>query len=191
MSDLTFAVLNRSTDEIREYESAFFQSFSKVESNRLARKLWLWDFDSERICTRIPYEDQIICALRDQAGQLRSAMAFNIALRHFQSSAYGFAAPEAPAASFEVLTFFAASAQTLDVYSSFWSNCIALLRGIGLTIGYATTAFRPLPMYRRIGWRILEEREIESEKRYFLNYRIDASRGAERIGPSKTGRADA
>lgn len=172
MSDLSFDVLDVSNDAVREYESAFYQSFSRATANRLVQRLWLWDHDNGRLRTRIPYEDQLICTLRDQAGRLRSAMAFNIALRQFQAASYGFAAPQASCRSFEVLTFFTLAAQTLDVCASFWSSCLALLSGRAFMTGYATTAQRPLPMYRRAGWRILDEREIESEKRYFLNYKI-------------------
>ena len=173
MNDFKFELLNSSDSAaVEEYEAAFYQSFSKVTTNRLVQKLWLWDHQAGRLKTRIPYQDQLICALRDQAGRLLSAMAFNVELRQFQAASYGFAAPPAPTRSFEVLTFFAPIAQTLEVCANFWSSCLALLRGRGLTTGYATTARRPLPMYRRAGWQILQEQEIESEMRYFLHYRI-------------------
>jgi hypothetical protein len=76
------------------------------------------------------------------------------------------------AGAFELLTFFAATAHTLDVRANFWARCVALLSACGFHTGYATTARRPLPMYRRGGWQVLEEREIEFEKRYFLQYRV-------------------
>ena len=173
MNDFQFGLLNSSDpDAVQEYEAAFYQSFAKVTTNRLVQKLWLWDHGTARVKTQVPYQDQIICTLRDQAGKLRSAMAFNVALRQFQAASYGFALPLASLSSFEVLTFFAAVPQTFGVCANFWSSCLALLSGRGLTTGYATTAPRPLPMYRRAGWRILEEQEIESEKRYFLRYEI-------------------
>jgi len=56
--------------------------------------------------------------------------------------------------------------------ANFWARCVALLSACGYHTGYATTAQRPLSMYQRVGWRVLEEREIESEKRYFLHYRV-------------------
>jgi hypothetical protein len=173
MNDLQFELLNTSNpDAVQEYEAAFYNAFAKVTTNRLVQNLWLWDDETARVKTRVPYQDQLICTLRDQAGRLRSAMAFNVELRRFQAAAYGFAAPPAPSTSFEVLTFFASDTQTLDVVRNFWLSCLALLSGRGLTTGYATTAPRPLPMYRRAGWRVLQEQEIESEKRYFLRYEI-------------------
>lgn len=173
MNDFKFELLNAADPAMmEEYESAFYHSFARVTTNCLVQKLWLWDHEAGRLKTRVPYQEQLICALRDRAGRLCSAMAFNVELRQFQAASYGFAAPQARTGSFEVLTFFALSAQTLRVCANFWSSCLALLSGQGLTTGYATTAQRPLPMYRRAGWRILEEQEIESEKRYFLWYSI-------------------
>jgi hypothetical protein len=173
MNDLQFELLNSSDPAaVQEYETAFYQAFARVTTNRLVQKLWLWDHETARVKTRVHYQDQLICTLRDQTGRLRSAMAFNVKLQQFQGAAYGFAAPPVPSVSFEVLTFFASAAQTLAVCAKFWSGCLALLSGRGLTTGYATTAPRPLPMYRRAGWRVLQEQEIESEKRYFLRYEI-------------------
>jgi hypothetical protein len=169
--DFMFEMLNSSDPAaIAEYESAFYQSFSGLTTNRLVQKLWLWDHTACRLKTRIPYTDQLICCMRDHSGRLHSAMAFNVELRQFQSASYGFTAPQAASGSFEVLTFFAVAAQTLDVCAKFWSNCLDLLGRRGLTIGYATTARRPLPMYRRVGWQVVQEQEIESEMRYFLHY---------------------
>lgn len=173
MNGCKIEVLNPSDPAaVHEYEAAFYHAFARVKTNRLVQKLWLWDHDAARVRTRVRYQDQLICILRDQAGRLRSAMAFNVELRQFQAASYGFVAPSAPSASFEVLTFFASATQTFAMCRNFWSSCLALLRKRGLTTGYATTAPRPLPMYRRAGWRILQEKEIESEKRYFLRYEI-------------------
>jgi hypothetical protein len=173
MKDFSFELIHTSDPAaVQEYEQAFYQSFAKVGTNRLVQKLWQWDHDTGRLKTRIPYEGQLICGLRDQSGSLHSAMAFNVTLRQFQSAAYGFAAPEAAVGAFEVLTFFAVAAETLQVRANFWARCVALLSACGYHTGYATTARRPLSMYQRVGWRVLEEREIESEKRYFLRYSI-------------------
>ena len=177
MNGFTFELLDSSDPvAVQEYEVAFYRSFCGLTTNRLVQKLWLWDHLTARLKTRIPYADQLICCLRDHAGRLHSAMAFNVELRQFQSSSYGFAAPQAASGSFEVLTFFAVATQTLDVCASFWSSCLDLLGGRGFTTGYATTARRPLPMYRRAGWRVVQEREIESEMRYFLRFGPKGSR---------------
>jgi hypothetical protein len=157
---------------VQEYEAAFYQSFSKVSTNQLVRKLWVWDDEAGRVKTRIPYEHQLICALRDPSGSLHSAMAFNVALRQFQAAVYDFVAPEVTRGAFEVLTFFAVATEAVVVRASFWARCVALLSACGYHSGYATTARRPLHMYQRAGWRVLEERQIESEMRYFIHYKI-------------------
>ena len=173
MKDFKFELLDTSDPAaVREYEAAFYNSFAKVVTNRLVKKLWDWDHEAGRLRTRVPYESQLICALRDPSGALHSAMAFNVALREFQAAAYGFAVPDGTMGAFEVLPFFAVAAETLEVRANFWARCVALLSACGYHAGYATTARRPLSMYQRVGWRVLEEREIESEKRYFLHYSI-------------------
>ncbi len=173
MKDYKFELLDTSNPAaVREYEEAFYHSFSKVSTNRLVRKLWVWDDEAGRLRTRIPYESQLICVSRDQSGSLHSAMAFNVTLRQFQAAAYGFAAPEETAGAFEVLTFFAVATESVRVRADFWARCVALLSACGFYVGYATSAWRPLSMYQRAGWRALEDREIESEKRYFLHYQI-------------------
>jgi len=173
MKDFKFELLDTSDPgAVREYELAFYHSFAKVTTNRLIQKLWDWDHDTGRLKTRIPYESQLICALRDPSGSLHSAMAFNVALHEFQAAAYGFAVPEETVGAFEVLTFFAVAPEILQVRANFWARCVALLSACGYHAGYATTARRPLSTYQRVGWRVLEERAIESEKRYFLHYSI-------------------
>jgi hypothetical protein len=173
MKDFKFELLDTSDSvAVQEYEAAFYQSFSKVMTNRLVEKLWAWDHEAGRLKTRVPYDGQLICALRDPSGSLHSAMAFNVALHEFQAAAYGFAAPEKAVGAFEVLTFFAVATETIQVRANFWARCVALLSACGYHAGYATTARRPLSMYQRAGWRVLEEREIESEKRYFIHYEI-------------------
>lgn len=175
--DFSFEMLNPAdAAAVEEYESAFYRSFSGLTTNRLVQKLWLWDHTATRLKTRIPYSDQLICCLRDHAGRLHSAMAINVELRQFQSASYGFA-PQTRTGSFEVLTYFAVAAQTLEMCARFWSSCLELLGGRGFTNGYATTARRPLPLYRRVGWQVVQEQEIESEMRYFLRYKLlDVSR---------------
>lgn len=173
MKDFKFELLDTSDPAaVREYEEAFYQSSSKVSTNQLMQKLWVWDDEARRLKTRVSYADQLICVLREPSGSLHSAMAFNVALHQFQAAAYGFVAPAVPRGAFEVLTFFAVAAETSEVRADFWARCVALLSACGYHAGYATTARRPLSMYQRAGWRVLGEREIESERRYFLYYKI-------------------
>jgi hypothetical protein len=170
LSGFQFEELNLADSETRhEYESAFHDCFAKVASNRLVHQLWLWDYGARRVAVRIPYDQQTILALRDGAGRLDTAMAFNTGMRELQSAAFGFAVADA-GGCFEILTFFSRRDRTLKVKLEFWKRCLEELYVRGYRDGYATTAHRPLASYRRLGWRVVDERLVQGEQRYFLHY---------------------
>jgi len=170
MSGFQFEKLNLADAETRrEYESTFHDCFAKVTSNRLIHRLWLWDYTAGRVAARIPYAQQTILGLRDGAGSLDTAMAFNTGMRELQSAAFGFAVPDGRRC-FEILTFLSLSDRTLKVKLDFWRRCLEELRALGYRDGYATTAHRPLASYRRLGWRVVDETSLEGERRYFLHY---------------------
>jgi hypothetical protein len=177
VSGFQFEDLNLAEPEtLREYESAFHDCFAKVTANRLVHQLWLWDYAAGRVAARIAYDQQTILALRDHAGRLDTAMAFNTGMRDLQSAAFGFAVPDA-GECFEILTFFSVGDRTLQVKLEFWKRCLQELRARGFRDGYATTAHRPLAAYRRLGWRVVDETSVEGERRYFLHYDLaDAAR---------------
>lgn len=171
MQQLTFERLDPSDAAVRlNYEQGFFTSFERVKSNRLVHELWLWDFEARRLRTRIPYEDQWVFAMRDGAGAVQAALAFNVSMKAFQSSAYGFVAPADTQGCFEVLTFFDPSDRALGFKYRLWNGCLRVLHEHGFHTGFATTAPRPLPVYRRVGWEVLRQAEISGEQRYFLRY---------------------
>ncbi len=169
---------------LQEYERAFYAAFQRVTGNRLIRDLWSWDDAEGRLATRVPYEDQLIVAQRDEAGRMDTAIATNMALREFQSSAFGFSPPSEPRGCCEFLTFFSVGNWRLTAKLRFWAACFAELRARGYHTGYATTAQRGLPIYRRIGGEVIGETEISGEKRYFLRYSLERTtmRGAQRFG---------
>ena len=172
MTGFQFDELNPADPEtLREYESTFHDCFAKVTSNRLIHRLWLWDYSAGRVAVRIPYGQQTILGLRDVAGRLDTAMAFNTGMRELQSAAFGFAVPHA-CRYFEILTFFSLGDRTLQVKLEFWRRCLEELRARGFRDGYATTAARPLAAYRRLGWRVIDETSLDGEQRYFLHYNL-------------------
>lgn len=156
----------------RNYEQAFFTSFEQVTSNRLIHTLWNWEYGARRLATRVPYEDQIIFAMCDRAGKVEAALAFNTAMRCFQSSAFGFKPPSETTGTFEVLTFFNPRNRELGIKFRLWAESVRALGALGFHTGFATTASRPLRLYLRIGWRLAEEVELAAEKRFFLHYRV-------------------
>jgi hypothetical protein len=153
---------------VREYERAFYRAFRRATTNRLVRKLWLWDDEEGRVATRIPYVDQRIYTLADTVGGIRAALAANVAMREFQSAAFGFSPGERDGAV-EVLTFFSTASGVRDTTSLF-RGFVEDTHGSGRHTAFATTAERPFRVYRRIGWELVAEREIESERRYFLRF---------------------
>lgn len=160
---------------VETYERALHAAFSKVSGNRLIRRLWVWDDDARRVKTRVPYADQVVLLGWNAAGEIETAMAFNCAMREFQSSAFGFAPPEVTDGSCELIVFFTLGHRHLSRVVTNLIHCYAEMRARGYHTAYATTAARPLPTYRRIGGtEVIDEREIEGEMRYFL--RVDLAR---------------
>ena len=153
-------------EKVAEYETAFYDAFARVTSNRLIHQLWVWDYENRRLATRIGYEDQTILVWRDGAGKLHTAIAFNTGMHEFQSAYFGFYPPAD--AQFEVLTFFTSEPRTIAWLTMLWSECLDVLSLLNLKVGYATTAHRPMRLYRMGGWQVVAEKEIEGERRYFL-----------------------
>lgn len=171
---LSFDCLDTSDAEERAaYERAFYAAFLRVSGNRLIRSLWRWDDAGRRLATRIPYEDQVVFAGRDECGHIETVIATNVALREFQSAAFGFEPAPGAVGCCEFLTFFTVRDFRLAVKMRFWEACFAELRQRGLHMAYATTAARLLPIYRRIGGEVLDEAVVEGEARYFLRFSLD------------------
>lgn len=168
-----FTLLDASdADAVLAYENAFHRAFSAVTSNRLIRWLWQWDDSAKRLATRIPYDDQIVYLQRERNGEVRAALAVNIALRQCQGTAFGFAMPENRGLC-EFLTVFVNDGHDLRTRYAFWTDCFADLRQRGLHTGYATTARRPLGLYRRLGAEVVATATIEGEERFFLRFSLD------------------
>ena len=156
----------------KAYEEAFFTSFERVKSNRLIHDLWCWDHQSRRLATRIPYEDQAVFGMRSAGGDVEAALAFNVALKRFQSNAFGFPLPNDGQGCFEVLTFFNPSDRDVGFKFRLWHECLRVLGSEGFHTGFATTAPRPLRRYLRIGWKLVKQVEVSGEQRFFLRYQV-------------------
>jgi hypothetical protein len=187
MSRYRLERLDLSSPREREaYERAFYAAFQRATGNRLIRKLWQWDDEAGRLATRIPYEEQIIYAQRDEGGAVLTAMAVNHPLRTFQAAAYAFPPPLDPRGCCEFLTFFSVREHSLATRFCFWRDTFADLSESGFHTAYATTAARVLNFYLRMGARLIEERDIEGEMRYFLAF--DLGRTEWRGGHAERGR---
>jgi hypothetical protein len=154
---------------VAAYEHAFYNAFAAIRPAGLLRRLWLWDDAAGRIAAPIPYADQVVYVLRDATGEVRRALAVNLALREVQAACFGFVLPAEPGIA-EMLTFFADGPHDLRSVLRFWRGCCADLRGRGLRFGYGTARRRPLAAYGRIGTEVVEERWLDGEARYLLRF---------------------
>lgn len=169
MSDPVLEVLDTtSAAGRRDFEAALYSAFAPVVSNRLVRRLWLWNDAERRIATRVPYADQIVYVFRDDQGGIGTAMAVNVALDEFQSAAYGFPAPEDRHGCCEMLALFGSARHDLHNAHRFRAASFEDLYLRGFTTAYATTATRVLRFYRRMGAQELDERREQGERRHFL-----------------------
>ena len=174
MNPYRFEQLDLAHDAVREeYERLFYASFLKVSTNRLVHTLWAWDHDARRLAARIGYGDQIVFGARNPPGRLESAIAFNLTLNTFQSTAFGFRPPRDSAGCCEVLTLFSRDSN-LKLQLDLWSHCRREMTRFGFHTAYATTARRPLKSYLRIGWKCTGQAVINGEERFFLSYDFTA-----------------
>ncbi len=176
MTAFCFSVLDPADPvQVASYERAFYEAFVRVQTNRLIHTLWNWDHDARRLATKIPYADQLIFILLNEGGVVETGLACNVALRQFQSSAFGFSPHDNGEPSLEILTFFSVSEPSFTVKIRFWAACVHQMAARGYARAYATTAQRPLRSYQRLGFQLLEEKQISAEWRYFLQYPLPRS----------------
>lgn len=159
---------------IVQYEQAFYRAFSKLTHNQLIRTLWCWDVAQQRLATRIGYEHQRIYVGRDVQGEIAMAIAVNTQLQLYQSSAFGFSAPDSIQGQCELLAFFSINNHSLQHTLHFWRGCFKDLSTCGYHTGYASSAARLLPVYRRAGGEILAETVIAGEQR--IHWKFDLNR---------------
>ena len=158
------------SDRVAAYERAFFSVFEPLTHNQLIRWLWEWDDAERRLRTRVPYEEQTVFVERDQAGEVRKALAIGTSLRTCQAAEYQFEIPLG-AENCESLTFFTVGDRRFESTRIFYNACREALLGRGFRTMYATGAPRVLRLHQFVGGELIESREIEGEIRNFV--RID------------------
>jgi hypothetical protein len=160
---------------VASMESEAYGAFSGGASSALLRKLWLWDDDARRVRTRVPFEDQRAWIETDGA-RVHTAIVVNTRLAVLQSAAYGFVVP-AELDDGRGLCEFTLAYSRLDHsighFHAAWDEAFHGLRALGFREGFATCAPRVLPLYRRMGARILADAEIGGEVRHFLHFNLE------------------
>jgi hypothetical protein len=178
-----FGVLDRNDPvQVSEYEHQFYLAYAALTDNTLVRLIWDWDDASQRLRTKIRYDDQVIYAWRDSDHRLVGAMAVNIDVgREFQGERFGFTAQGGSAGfederSCEVLNVMSTRHSrrwTLSGYHSFirafgYGDLIAR----GFDVAYSTCTRRRLRPYLRLGAKLLNQGSIGGEERFFLSWPI-------------------
>ena len=180
IAPLPLEVLDTTDPEaVTAFEKGFYLGFEKSSHNQLIQWLWIWDVENRRLLTRVPYEDQLIW-VRRQHGQVEAAIAVNVRMLLLQSSAFGFSHPPEFSQNqqvCEILAAFTNANQSIANGHALWTKSFADLRARGFTDSLATCAQKLLPLYRRMGAKILAESTIENEVRYFLHFHLVRTAG--------------
>lgn len=161
-------------EQVLLFERAFYRGFRESTHNQIIRWLWQWDDEHQRLRTRIPYEDQHIWVSyeEDPPGH---GVAVNWRMALFQSGVFGFSLPDSlrePGKTCEVLACFSWAHPSLTKFHASWTELFRALQDMGLAIAVATCADQILPLYRRMGATILDQRTVDGQERYFLRFEL-------------------
>jgi hypothetical protein len=154
------------------FEQSFYATFSAVKTNRLIHDLWLWDHDACRLRTRIPYHEQRILVVRDGRGGVDTAMAINFSETQLQGSWFGFSRPKEPGATCEILTYFSRGIMDGVTMRCFLISSARYGEREGCRWADATCTQRLLPIYLRMGSRLVASRTINGELRHQIRMDI-------------------
>jgi hypothetical protein len=177
----SFEQLDQSSQsDIFAFERAFYDSFSRAKSNRLVRKLWIWNDDECRLKSKVPYTDQIIFISRTNDGSIDTGLAFNNLANQSQAEFFGFTSAESIDRSLEIITFFSKNDFNILELKQFLWQCLEYCQNNNVSYVYATCTARLLKPYKHFGAELLSSATVEGEVRHYI--RIDV---AQRItGPA-------
>lgn len=159
---------------VASLESEAYLAFDGGRASPMLRGLWIWDDAARRVRTRVPAEDQRVW-IEVEDDRVHTAILVNTRLALLQSAAYGFAVPAALGDGRPLCEFTMAYSRddhSLGHFHAAWDKAFRDLRGAGFGDGLATCAPRLLPLYRRMGARIVDEKKIAGERRYFLHFEL-------------------
>lgn len=163
--------------QVREYERHFYRAYAGLTDNKLVRLIWHWDDARQRVRTKISYADQVIYTARDPGGRLTVAMAVSLNPAEFQAAAFGFIPPGEPGTRcceiLNVMTTPHHRETARATYGAFiqgfgYGDLVAQ----GFDVAYSTCTRRRLRPYQRLGARIVAQRVIDGEERFFLRWPI-------------------
>jgi hypothetical protein len=152
-------------DQIREFEENFYQAFLPYD-NPAIRELWIWDDQLKRLKTKIPYEEQDIFFVRDRSGKMRTACAFNTAMRSFQSEVYGFNWPPKTESWIEILTLFSEGGGISKLF--ILEQARRRLGKKGFEACYATSAAKVVHLHTDLGAVIIDQKIYNEQVRMLI-----------------------
>ncbi|MFM1822697.1 MAG: hypothetical protein RI967_963, partial [Planctomycetota bacterium] len=159
---------------VASMESEAYLAFDGGRASELLRGLWIWDDEARRVRTRVPAEDTRVW-IGAEDGRVHTAILANTRLALLQSAAYGFTVPASLEDGRPVCEFTLAYSRddhSIGHFHAAWDEVFGDLRADGFHDGLATCARRLLPLYRRMGARVVEETEIGGERRFFLHFEL-------------------
>lgn len=165
-------------DTLCKYEKLIYELF---HTNKVVLKLWDWDHEKKRVNTRIPYKDQLIYVLLNEANAFCASIAVNYSTTERQYIKVGFS-KEIESNSCEVFAMFLNPKVNVSIFTivEFLKLCVIN----SSKLNTSTTSIKAIcspktyPLYRRLGFVIVETKKIEEETRYFIELRkfIDENR---------------
>lgn len=155
--------------QLCKYENAVYESFNRKTENQLVHKIWDWNYIEKRAKIRIPYEDQIIYTLSSNAIEFCASVAININPIERQCSRLGFC-QEIEEKSCEAFVIFLHPNADISIFElvNFLRLCMMDLSVRGFKSILAICAPKTFCLYRRLGFKILETKEIQGETRHFI-----------------------
>lgn len=165
------SVLVTPSSDLRHFQESFYEAFIDLPAG-LLRQIWIWDDEKKRVNLRAREEDAVIHAwvceekiLGFAAGVADEGTYFS-QYRHF-----GFSYP-GHERCFEVLTLFRCRqflSLGMDMNTDFLiPQCYPFLREKNFETVLGTCTERVLPVYKRWGWELLEEKSIGEYRRFFI-----------------------
>lgn len=158
---------------VARFERSFHNAFVRAKSNRLARHIYAWDDQGQRVRPHLPYEDQQVFVTWREEGEVDTAGAINIRLNDYQAARVGFPQPPAsPGEHCEILVLFSHRDADLVGLHHFIQQVARELLAQGFSSADAMCTDRLLPFYRHIGGEPLEQRNLHGENRTLLRFAL-------------------
>jgi hypothetical protein len=160
------------SSSVTRFEQGFHAAFSRAKANRLARHIYAWDDQMQRVRPHLPYDDQVVYVSWTENGEIDTAGAINVRLNDYQAARVGFTAPPSASARdhCEILVLFSHRDADLVGLHSFIRQVALSLLERGYRSADAMCTDRLLPFYRHIGGQPLGQRNLHGENRTLLRF---------------------